>query len=71
MGGAEPEENPYVHALGQLSLRSMRFRTIARGIFGTVASHFRGGMMTGLEATLLVVATTFVLLLGVAYFVRA
>jgi len=44
----------------------MRFRTIARGIFGTV-----GGMMTGLEATLLVVATTFVLLLGVAYFVRA
>ena len=65
MGGAEPEENP-VHALGHLSLRSMRFRTIARGIFGTV-----GGMMTGLEATLLVVATTFVLLLGVAYFVRA
>jgi hypothetical protein len=51
----------------------MRFRTISRAIFGTVVSHsqVRGGMMTGLEATLLVVAITAVLLLGVAYLVRA
>ena len=68
--GLNPEENPSsrartlvltVNALQDNSAWHLRNRSFP----------LRGGMMTGLEATLLVVATTFVLLLGVAYFVRA
>jgi hypothetical protein len=69
MGAAEREEHSQARA-HYVALRSVCFRTIARGILLFVASPLGWGD-DRLEATLLVVTITIVLLLGVAYLVRA